>query len=507
MRCWCLAFNVKFLAAYLVVPGIALAFLVCAPGPLARRVLQLAVAGLVMLAVSFAWIAFVELTPASERPWVGDTTTNSELGLTFEYNGVQRVGGGGEGGPGEGAVPRPGARVPSGPHPTPAAKAVAAAALNGTLPAVAAARASPVRHPRRERSSSVRAEFPVTYGHGPLRLVSRFGFGDQDGWMLPFAVFGALGLLTLLLLERRSQNSPPQRGTRPGLRDPRLACLLVFGGWLLVEVAVLSLSKGIVHPYYTSALAPGAGAMAGAGAVAVVILAKGKRRVWGLVLAILAVLFTLGEQIVLMYREHYMLWFIPVLIAACVGGLAAFVISRRLAAPALALVFAVLLVAPTGYAASTWLAPVEGTFPAAGPTQVAGYGGYGIDKADLAIDLALVRYVRTHGPGSKWTLLTVASGTAEPFILMGLDVGALGGYSGTDPAIDGPGLARLVALGQARYVLLGGVFSGWGGNRATAAVLHACKQLAPSTWESPVTYPYGLTLFDCDGRQHALASS
>ena len=43
---WCgvlvgLAFNTKTLAAYLVVPGIALAYLVCAPGSLPRRIAQL----------------------------------------------------------------------------------------------------------------------------------------------------------------------------------------------------------------------------------------------------------------------------------------------------------------------------------------------------------------------------------------------------------------------------------------------------------------------------------
>src|SRR5437016_2715023 len=79
-----LAFNTKTLAAYLVVPGIAVAYAVCAPGSLTRRLAQLAVAGLVMLAVSFSWITFVELTPASSRPYVGGSTDNSELSLTFE---------------------------------------------------------------------------------------------------------------------------------------------------------------------------------------------------------------------------------------------------------------------------------------------------------------------------------------------------------------------------------------------------------------------------------------
>src|SRR5262249_45358475 len=80
-----LAFNTKTLPAYLVVPGIALAYALCAPGSIPRRAAQLLAAGLVTLAVSFSWIAFVDLTPASKRPFVGGSTNNSELGLTFEY--------------------------------------------------------------------------------------------------------------------------------------------------------------------------------------------------------------------------------------------------------------------------------------------------------------------------------------------------------------------------------------------------------------------------------------
>src|SRR6185437_12551800 len=41
-----LAFNTKTLAACLAIPGIGLGFLICAPGSLRRRALQLLVAGL-----------------------------------------------------------------------------------------------------------------------------------------------------------------------------------------------------------------------------------------------------------------------------------------------------------------------------------------------------------------------------------------------------------------------------------------------------------------------------
>src|SRR5262249_10254242 len=115
-------------------------------------------------------------------------------------------------------------------------------------------------------------------------------------------------------------------------------------------------------------------------------------------------------------------------------------------------------------------------------------------------------YIGAHGPGSRWALLSDTSDTAAPFILLGLNAGALAGYSGTDPTLDGRGLARLVSSGQARYVLLGGVFAARGGNGATAAVLRACRQLPPSAWHGPAQSRYGLTLFDCAGRERGLWS-
>jgi 4-amino-4-deoxy-L-arabinose transferase-like glycosyltransferase len=533
---WCgvlvgLAFNTKTLAAYLVVPPIALAYLLCAPGSIRRRIGQLAAAGLVMLAVSFAWIVFVELTPASQRPYVGSSTNNTELGLTFAYNGFGRVEGQ-TGGPGHVLI-LPGAYVPGARERAVDATARAASppqARRGskgppnTNTASSAPASSTAHVPTptlKPIAVSGREKDPIPFG-GPPRLMRLFGvgLGDQAGWMLPFALFGLLGAALLVLLDRRrtgqreasSPHEQPTAAEEPpvelrGRRDLRLAATLVLGGWFLVEAVVLSLSKGIVHPYYASALAPGTGAMAGAGAVAFVGLARGPHRIWGLALMACAVTTTVTAQIVLMHREHYLVWFIPVLVVGAALGLCALLALRRLAVPAVALTFILLLVAPTAYSATTWLAPAEGTFPVAGPKHDAGPGAYGASARDLEIDSALADYVSTHAPGSRWALLTVASDTAAPMMLFGLNAGALGGYSGTDPAVDGPRLARMMASGQARYVLLGGEYSLRGGNRATKAVLKACKELAPSAWNSPVPYPFGLALFDCAGREVALSAA
>jgi len=500
-----LAFNTKTLAAYLVVPSIALAFLVCAPGSLRRRILQLLAAGVAMAVVSFAWIAVVELTPASQRPYVGSSLHNTEIGLTFEYNGFGRVEGQ-VGGPNS-IVVEPGAYVPSAQEQKVDA-AVRAKDRGHAKPAPTnppldpALEAAPAKPPIVTKG---REKNPIPFGESPkpLRLFGK-GLGDQAGWLLPLAVFGLIGLLALVLLDRDES-----RGRRHPRRDPRLALALVLGGWFVVEAAVLSLSKGIVHPYYVSALAPGTGAMAGAGAAALAKLARGRisQRVVGISLVAGALASTGLVEAVLMHREHYLVSFIPVLAAGAAVAFLALITVRRLATPAIALAFLLMLIVPAKYASTTWLAPVEGTFAAAGPNAAAGPGGYGVNAHDAAIDRALANYVVTHHPGSRWALLTVASDTSSPLILMGLDAGALGGYSGTDPAVNGARLGRMVARKEARYVLLGGEYSLRGGNLATRAVLRACKELAPSEWESPIAYPYGLVLFDCAGDEKALATA
>ncbi len=99
------AFLTKMLQAFLVLPALALVYLVAAHTPLGRRIGHLLVAfGSMVLAAGW-WIAIVELWPASSRPYIGGSQTNSILELTLGYNGFGRltgnevgsVGGGGAG--------------------------------------------------------------------------------------------------------------------------------------------------------------------------------------------------------------------------------------------------------------------------------------------------------------------------------------------------------------------------------------------------------------------------
>jgi 4-amino-4-deoxy-L-arabinose transferase-like glycosyltransferase len=538
-----LAFNTKTLAAFLVVPGIAAAWLLCAPVSLPRRLLKLLAAGAVLAAVSFSWIALVEATPASQRPYVGGSTDNTELNLTFDYNGFGRVEGQ-IGGPEQifvrlGAVaPFPGA---SNLGLTPKRTHARKVPLNPLLP-----------------DGHYTNPTPFGGNVGPLRLFS-YGLGGQGGWMLPFALLGllaaALGLLWPLRGTRAEAastdgadgapaaatdgNGPPARSAgdegmaaqspagppegpaadegsavRPSARsylarigrDPSTAALLVFGGWFLAEAAVLDFSKGIIHPYYVSALAPPAAAMVGAGALLFARFARGRDP--RVVLLPLAVAGTVAAQLVLLHREHYASWLPPFMIAAVAVGVLVALAVRRLAAPAVGSVLLALLVAPAAFSTTTWSVPVEGTFPAAGPRVAGALGLYGITAHDVRVDRKLMRYVDAHRPTRRWEVLTVSSNTAASMVLLGFRAGAVGGYSGTDPALDGPGLARLVERREARYVVLGGAYSSRGGNLATQAVVGACRLIPSETWLHFRRWSiYSLALYDCSGAARRLAAS
>ncbi len=86
-----LGFLTKQLQAFLVLPPLVGVYLVASPRPVLRRVGHLLAAALAVVVSAGWWVAIVELVPASARPYVGGSQTNSFLELTFGYNGLGRV--------------------------------------------------------------------------------------------------------------------------------------------------------------------------------------------------------------------------------------------------------------------------------------------------------------------------------------------------------------------------------------------------------------------------------
>jgi 4-amino-4-deoxy-L-arabinose transferase-like glycosyltransferase len=297
-----LGFLAKMLQALLVVPGLGAAYVVAAPGRPARRARDLALATLAVVAAGGWWVAIVELWPASARPYVGGSQTNSVVELMFGYNGFGRLTGNESGSVGGGPAGTPG-----------------------------------------------------RWGATGLDRLFNHAFGGQASWLLP----AALVFLAALLVA--AWRAPRDDRTR--------AAALLWGGWLLVTGLAISLGQGIIHEYYTVALAPAIGALVGIGAVT---LWRLRRLVLARVTLAAAIGVTAWWAGTLLARTPD--WAPAMRPAVLVGGAlaAAFVLLPPagvvVAAVAGAVAVAVALAGPAAYSLATAGSPHGGAIPTAGPT-------------------------------------------------------------------------------------------------------------------------------------------
>ncbi len=86
-------FLTKMMQAFILVPVLALVYLLAGPPKLGRRIVQLVYMGIALVVSAGWWVAIVELTPASSRPYIGGSTDNSILNLILGYNGIGRLSG------------------------------------------------------------------------------------------------------------------------------------------------------------------------------------------------------------------------------------------------------------------------------------------------------------------------------------------------------------------------------------------------------------------------------
>jgi 4-amino-4-deoxy-L-arabinose transferase-like glycosyltransferase len=97
-------FITKMMQAFLILPVMAVVYLLAAPTGWWRRVWQCCLMGVSVLVAAGWWVAAVALTPAADRPYVGGSQNNSILNLIFGYNGFGRITGNETGSVGGGRV-------------------------------------------------------------------------------------------------------------------------------------------------------------------------------------------------------------------------------------------------------------------------------------------------------------------------------------------------------------------------------------------------------------------
>jgi 4-amino-4-deoxy-L-arabinose transferase-like glycosyltransferase len=440
-------FLTKQLQVLLVVPGFALAYLWAAPFQLGRRLLHLLAALGAMLAAAGWWIAAVELTPASARPFIGGSQTNSILELTFGYNGFGRLDGNEVGSVGGG---------------------------NG-------------------------------WGQpGLLRLFSD-SFGGQIAWLLPSALI--LGAAVLWV------------GRRAPRTDAVRASVIAWGGWVLATGLTFSLASGIIHEYYSVALAPGIAAVVGLGAG--ILWQRRRAGLEGVALAAAVLTAGLMGALLVGRAAGFLSWMPPVLAAAGILtalGVLALAFRERLAArwatwaqrttAAFALVAA--LAGPLAFTVQTVSTAHSGAIVTAGPSSGFGFGGRGIGGQRQFVQsrlgqgtsgpaaggfgqpggqagfggapgrggaggllgaatpsAALVSALGTDASAYTWAAAVIGSNNAAGYQLASqLPVMAVGGFNGTDPSPTLAQFQELVAQHRIHWFIAANLMQGSSGSAA-----------------------------------------
>jgi 4-amino-4-deoxy-L-arabinose transferase-like glycosyltransferase len=404
---WCgvvvgLAFMTKMLQGWMVVPALAAAYLLAGPPAPLTRVRQLLLAGVAMVAASAAWPVAVALWPGS-TPYIGGSEDGTVWNLIFGYNGFGRLTGeegGGMGGTGFGGAA------------------------------------------------------------GLLRMFNEH-VGGQVAWLLPLA---GVGLVAGLWMTRRAPRT-----------DLRRAGFVLFGVWALVHVAVFSTQKGIFHPYYVSALAPAVAALCGGG---LVMLGAWARRSWaGLAILDATLAGSAWLAVELLGRTpDFAPWLrIAIPVAAALALLASPLLrlgrGRRLLAVGAAAAVVALGAGPASYSIASVGQSLSGNNVIAGPASAGGgFGGGGGMPARAqsqstgpsggmggsgSLGSEAIAWLQANQGSATYLLAAVGSQTTAQIIIdTGEPVVTIGGFNGQDPAPTVSQLAKLVADGELKYVLL-----------------------------------------------------
>ena len=298
----------------------------------------------------------------------------------------------------------------------------------------------------------------------------------------------------------------------------------MWGGWLVVTVAAFSFGAGIIHPYYTVALAPAIGALVGIG---VVPWWHRRHETLGRIVLATPLAMTTTLAYALLHRTPN--WAPLLQTVVLFGGLAtaaalAFAPSLRgnVGTAVAAAALTVALAGPAAYSLQTASTPHSGSIVMAGPGSSAmggpgggagGPGGGGLPTTGLTArtggstvggllqgstsSRALTTLLRANADRYTWVAATVGSNSASGYQLASDEpVMAIGGFNGSDPSPTVAQFKQDVAAGKIHYFIAGGGQMGGGSSTATAS------SSAITTWVAShftATTVNGVTIYDLTG--------
>ncbi|MCP4422389.1 MAG: dolichyl-phosphate-mannose--protein mannosyltransferase [Chloroflexi bacterium] len=461
-----LGFNIKMLQSFLPLPAFYAVYFLGAKAGVWRKIGNLLIATVILLAVSLSWAIAVDLTPADQRPYIGSSSDNTVMELIVGHNGASRLFGGGlrrndgrpDDQPGQfsppddgqfappnddqqapnnfGSPPQNGGQQPGVEQQPPGGNNFGLPTQDGhfTPPNGGQPPTPPNGGP--DGNSEVGESGTLRFFEAPL--------SKEMSWLLPFALIA--GLLVLL---RKKLRWPISR---------KHQMMVIWGGWLAIGMIFFSFA-GLFHAYYLVMLAPPLAILMGAGVSEMWQMRRGHPRLAAGILVATAVSTLTFQWYNATQFISLPIWLPVAAIILLAGvGLVLWSWSTRQAARlqqlAFAIVLTALMITPLAWSALTTLDTSNVNLPGGYQGETANGG---LSNAKRTADSNLLSYLEANTQDVEY-LMAVGSSMqgAEYVIASGRPVLYMGGFSGGDPVVDADDISQMVADGELRYILLGG---------------------------------------------------
>lgn len=423
-----IGFNIKMAEAFLIIPAIYITYLFSKQVKFKRKILNLIIGSLILVAVSLSWGIAVDLTPASNRPFVGSSTNNSELELMIGHNGLQRLG--------------------------------VYSSLNGGSLTATNSNINSINNTSNENVSS--NALPVSNsGRGFFRLFLGNSMADQIVWFMPLAIVGLLAILIeqkINIFKLKFDNT-------------KKLFILFLGMWFIPGFLYFSFSSGVVHTYYLTMLAAPISMLAALGLFSMINLYKEKNK--KSVLLIIAFIWTILNQgyIVFHFNSNLNDCLRVIIYGSLIISLLCVILFYLLKnAKAKNKIVAIsvigILICPLIGSGATLFYPMDGNAAEAGLQLIPDNKSKLINQQnDLSTKewneniTSLVHYLEENESNEKYLLVTEnsidTSQYAESIIInYGKSVMALGGFAGADDVVNLNEFKNMVKEGQIKYVLV-----------------------------------------------------